>query len=586
MPACKGPGTPEPPELQRPVAGVVVAEQSLAVEVGQRVLEQGGNAADAAVATALMLAVVHPQAGNLGGGGFALWVPHVGEGEVVDFREVAPRRYQQDLYLDADGEVVARRSLETPLAVGVPGSPAGLHALWERHGSGRFTFAHLAAPAIQTARAGFTVGPYLAEDLASSGAGGRIAADPTARARFHRPDGGPLREGDLLVQEDLAQTLERLAAEGPDGFYGGRTAELLLQTLRKVDAREGLLAGDRLMDAADLAAYEAKVRAPLTGWFRGFEVLSVPPPSSGGFVLLQVLSILDGLPLETERDEAGGPTARALHWWIEAMRLAFADRAEHLGDPEAFPDPEADGAMRTLEVPLETLLGAEWIATRRLAIGERAQPGVAPWVPTPAPESPETTHLSVLDAEGNAVALTTTLNGTFGSGLLVEGAGFLLNNELDDFSIQAGTPNMFGLVGAEANQLYGGRRPLSSMTPTVVREGGQRVVLVLGAPGGPRIITSVLQVLLRVLVHGQPLEEAVAAPRLHQQWRPEGTALEAALPDDLRSALETTHGQPLRTGSAAGLIQAIAVDPTGQPTGASDPRSDGAVGVARRPGRP
>ena len=189
----------------------------------------------------------------------------------------------------------------------------------------------------------------------------------------------------------------------------------------------------------------------------------------------------------------------------------------------------------------------------------------------------------MLDAEGNAVALTTTLNGTFGSGLLVEGAGFLLNNELDDFSIQAGTPNMFGLVGAEANQLYGGRRPLSSMTPTVVREGGQRVVLVLGAPGGPRIITSVLQVLLRVLVHGQPLEQAVAAPRLHQQWRPEGTALESALPDDLRTALETTHGHPLRTGSAAGLIQAIAVDPTGQPTGASDPRSDGAVGVA--PGR-
>ena len=577
--SCKGPGTPDPPELQRPRAGIVVAEQPLAVEVGRRVLEQGGNAADAAVATALMLAVVHPQAGNLGGGGFALWVPHVGDGEVVDFREVAPRGYQADLYLDGEGAVVGRRSLETSLAVGVPGSPAGLHALWERHGSGRFSFAALASPAIAAAREGFAVGSYLARDLASNGPGGRIAADPAARARFHRASGGPLQEGDLLVQEDLAQTLERLASEGPRGFYEGRTAELLLRTLAEVDSREGDLAGERLMDAADLAAYEPTPRAPLKGWFRGYEVLSVPPPSSGGFVLLQVLSILDGLPLEAERTPDGVPTARALHWWIEAMRLAFADRTEHLGDPEPFHDPAEPGATRTLEVPMESLLGAEWIASRRLAIGERADPAVAPWAPTPPPESPETTHLSVLDAEGNAVSLTTTLNGTFGSGILVEGAGFLLNNELDDFSIQAGTPNMFGLVGSVANQLHGGRRPLSSMTPTVVREGGQRVVLVLGAPGGPRIITSVLQVLLRVLVHGQSLEEAVAAPRVHQQWRPEGTATETALDAGVREALVATHGHPLRSGSAAGLVQAIHVDGEGTPTGASDPRSDGAVGV-------
>ena len=208
----------------------------------------------------------------------------------------------------------------------------------------------------------------------------------------------------------------------------------------------------------------------------------------------------------------------------------------------------------------------------------------APWVPTPPPESPETTHLSVLDAEGNAVSLTTTLNGTFGSGILVEGAGFLLNNELDDFSIQAGTPNMFGLVGSVANQLHGGRRPLSSMTPTVVREGGQRVVLVLGAPGGPRIITSVLQVLLRVLVHGQSLEEAVAAPRVHQQWRPEGTAIETALDAGVREALVATHGHPLRSGSAASPVQAIFVDGNGTPTGASDPRSGGAVGVTSAAG--
>lgn len=595
-----------PTGLKLPTQGCVVAEQPLAVSIGQAILEEGGNAADAAVATALALAVVHPQAGNLGGGGFALWVPHEGPGTVLDFREEAPLAYHAGLYLDEAGDVVGRRSLETPLAVGVPGSPAGLFQLWQDHGSGRFSFAELCAPAIELARSGFDVGPFLAEDLASKGPGGRIARDPAATSIFHRAEGGPLRIGDRLIQEDLARTLERFAADGPEGFYRGQTAELLLRTLAAADAREGNLVGDAAMTARDLSSYEVVERAPLIGWFRGYEVLSVPPPSSGGVVLLHVLSVLDGLPLESARDEAGLPTAQALHWWIEAMRGAFADRALHLGDPDPYPDPSAalvPGAPLVQErIPVEELLGVEWIAERRMGIGNRARPDVRAYgveaMPTEpresvAPERLETTHLSVLDAEGNAVSLTTTLNGTFGSGILVEGAGFLLNNELDDFSIQAGVPNMFGLVGGRANQLHGGRRPLSSMTPTVVRRGGRQVRLVLGAPGGPRIITSVLQVLLRVLVHDQDLESAVAAPRLHQQWvngrasqggpPPHATRTEAALSADLRAALESHHGQTVVEGSAAGLVQAIDVDAAGHPTGVSDPRSDGAVGRTGEP---
>jgi len=572
--------------LPPPVRGAVVAEHPLAVSVGLAILDQGGNAADAAVATALALAVVYPQAGNLGGGGFALWVPHKGEPWSLDFRETTPKEYRTDLYLDANGQVVPERSIATPLGVGVPGSPLGLFELYKSHGSGRLSFARLCAPAIALARNGFPVDNWLADDLLVPSLRARLEADPAARRLFY-PNGEPLEEGELLVQPALAATLERLARGGAAAFYAGPIAEAIVQTLQDADRRMGSVVGDRHMSLQDLASYTAKVRKPLVGWFRGDQILTMGPPSSGGVVLLQVLAMLEGFPLDAEREatlrrqalgvgnstDSAGISARAVHWWIEALRRGFADRAEHMGDPDH------------VWVPVAQLLAPEWVAQRRISIGERADPDVAAWVAPVPPESKETTHLSVLDREGNAVSMTTTLNASFGSGILVAEAGFLLNNELDDFSLAPGAANLYGLVGSEANRLRPTKRPLSSMTPTVVREGGGRVLLVIGSPGGPRIITSVFQVLLRHLVYGQDLETAVRAPRLHQQWNPSYTRFEAGWPSDLLETLENQHGQEVRVepGERFGSVQAIFVGQDGEPQAVSDPRRGGVGAVQSKP---
>ena len=566
------------PRWPTPKQGMVVCQEPRAAEVGARMLEQGGNAADGAVAAALVLAVTHPQAGNLGGGGFALWVPHDprSAARFLDFRETAPLAVQAEDYLDDSGKLdpqLARRSVQ---AAGVPGSPAGLHLLQRE--LGRLSFARVAAPAIALARDGFDVGPDLARDLANGELRARLEADPGARALFY-PGGQPLRAGARLVQPALARTLAELAERGPDAFYSGRCAGELVEFSAERGAR---------LSSEDLLAYAPVWREPLSGWFRGYEVLTAPPPSSGGIALLQVLGILDGFPLDAERaqalaqqrsplsalaapgsaDEQAGLTERALHWWIEALRLAFADRAEHLGDPDAWP------------VPVAELLAPEWIATRRAQIGE--QPNPQPRAFEPRPESEQTTHVSVLDREGNAVALTTTLNETFGSGILVPELGFLLNNELDDFALQAGTPNAYGLLGAAANALRPGRRPLSSMTPTVLRDNGNTVALVIGSPGGPRIISSVAEVLLRVLVYGQTLEQAVAAPRLHQQAAPATTECEQDFTPVFVARLRE-RGHAIEVVSRRwSSVQAIAVEPGGVPVGVSDPRSGGAAVAEER----
>lgn len=571
-PFGEGPGVP------RPAAGAVVAEHPLAVEAGLAILKAGGNAADAAVATALALAVVYPQAGNLGGGGFAVWVPREGDPSTLDFRELTPSGYVPELYLDAAGEVVPERSLATPLAVGVPGSPAGLYDLFTSHGSGRLSLSSICAPAIRLAEEGFVVGPWLERDLASGGARARLEADPAARDLFY-PGGQPLRAGQRLKQLRLADTLRRFGRGGKEAFYRGDTAEAIVQTLRAADERNGNLVGGAAMTLDDLGGYAAVERVPLVGRFRGYEVISMGPPSSGGMVLLQVLAMLDGFPLDAERNAAraarrsggdpattaAGVSARMVHWWIEALRMAFADRAQHLGDPDV------------VDVPLDELLSADWIARRRVSIGETARPGVAAWTPAPPEESKETTHLSVLDDDGNAVSLTTTLNASFGSGILVGEAGFLLNNELDDFSIRAGTPNLYGLVGGKANQLAPNKRPLSSMTPTVVRRSDGAVRLVLGAPGGPRIITAVFQVLLRVLVFDQSIEDAICAPRLHQQWKQPETLLEEGWPLSLVEAITNRHGQEVRVipEGSFGSVQGITVDADGGVEAYSDPRRGG-----------
>lgn len=558
-----------------PSAGAVVSEHPLATDVGIAILDEGGTAVDAAVATALALAVVYPQAGNLGGGGFAIWVAHdpAVEPVALDFRESAPAALRAEDFLDGDGHFESAAFLSSPLIVGIPGSAAGLYALHKR--GGRLPWSDVVQPAIDLAEGGFHVDAHLAADLRKQSLRTRLEQDPAAKARFY-PGGYPLLEDELFVQADLGRTLELLRDQGPRGFYSGPVAEALLGSL-------GPSSGGRLAPD-DLTGYEPRWLPALRGWFRGREVITMPPPSSGGIVLLQVLAMLDGMPLDAERDatrelvRAGtgegqvvdaqaAISARELHWWIEAMRRAFADRAEEMGDPDYWP------------VPVEELLSSEWIAKRRVSIGERADPTVGPWQ-RPAPESGgETTHLSVLDREGNAVSLTTTLNTTFGTGILVPGAGFLLNNELDDFAIQAGVPNTYGLVGSQANALEPGKRPLSSMTPTVIRDAGEAVTMVIGSPGGPRIITSVLEVILRTLVHGQSLEEAIASPRVHQQWRPVTTDLEPGWQADGLEALRGRGHELVVRDSRWASVQAIRTAIGGRPEAVSDPRRGGTGAV-------
>lgn len=580
-----------------PRAGAVVSEHPLATEVGLAILERGGNAADAAIATALALAVVYPQAGNLGGGGFAVWAPHRGEALAIDFRETAPAAADPGRFLDARGERVPARSLVGPLAVGIPGTPAGLHLLYERCASGVLSLAELAAPAVHLARAGFEVDAWLARDLARPAVRAKLNA-PALELFF--PRGEPLAEGERLRQPDLAETIAAFAAIGPSAFYSGLVADALLAELEASAVpdgeRDGAIvygpaSGRGWITHADLVGYRAIARRPLTGWFRGMELVTMPPPSSGGVVALQALGVLEGLPLDAERERARaarslelskgaapppddpGLDERMLHWWIEALRGAFADRAAHLGDPNGH------------DVPVEELLSPSWIAARRVAIGESAAVDVAAW--EPEPEGGETTHLSVLDRDGNAVSLTTTLNTSFGSGLLVRRAGFLLNSQIDDFAITPSSPNAYGLVGGAANRLAPGRRPLSSMTPLVVRDGGHATTMVLGSPDGPRIISSLVQVLLRVLVLEQPIEAAVAAPRLHQQWNPKETSFEPAFDPELVEALGNRRGQPTkRSEELFGSVQAIWLERAGlRPIAVSDPRRGGSAAVERDEGK-
>lgn len=584
--ACKsGPLLGAQPQWPTPTRGAVVSEHPLATQVGLRVLERGGNAADAAVATAFALAVVYPQAGNLGGGGFALWVPHAEPGGSLafDFRETAPRRLVPDLFLGEDGEPVRERSLSGHLAVGVPGSPLGLAELHARCGS--LSWRDVLAPAIELAEGGFDVDPWLARDLRREPQRGRLLASAAARRLFY-PGGEALAEGQRLRQPELAQTLRRIASDGARAFYSGDLARALAAEMR---AHGGVL------DEEDLRAYQVRVVQPLEGTFRGHRLVTMPPPSSGGVLLLQVLAILDGFPLDTERDAAreragdsddpdraarleAGLSELVLHWWIESLRAGFADRAQHLGDPEFH------------DVPLEALLSPRWIAERRTSIGERANPGILPWLRGDEATGGETTHLSVLDTDGNAVSLTTTLNSGFGCGVMVPGTGVLLNNEIDDFSIVAGVPNVYGLVGTQANQLEPRKRPLSSMTPTVVADPNGVVELVLGSPGGPRIISAVAEVMLRVLVHEQELADAILAPRIHQQWRPERTFLEPGWDESVIAALEARGHEFERADSPWASVQGIEVEPGAEPLAFSDPRRGGAGGVEGRgvaePARP
>lgn len=529
--------------------GMVVAQEKISAHVGADILRRGGNAVDAAVATGFAMAVTYPRAGNIGGGGFmVIHSAERNEDITIDYRETAPAATTTQIFLGPDGKPDPAKSRDSALGVGVPGTVAGLALALEKYGSGHFTLAQLIEPAIALARDGFVVSDDIADSL--PGWHRRIARWPSSAKIFSRPDGTSLGEGDRLVQSDLAETLSAVAAQGPRGFYEGPVADKIAKALADAGG---------IMTSADLKAYQPVIRAPVRGTYRGYDIVAMPLPSSGGVVLVETLNILEGFQL----GELKQGSSASLHLLIEAMKRAYADRARYLGDP-AF-----------VNAPIETLTAKDYAAKLRAGIStQRATPSQQLASAPPAPrEGTNTTHYSVVDARGNAVSNTTTLNFSYGVGLVAEGTGVLLNNELDDFTAAVGASNAYGLVGFEANLPGPGKRPLSSMSPTIVLKDG-KPVLVTGSPGGSRIISTVLQVIVNVLDYKMDVAAAVAAPRLHHQWLPDEVRVESGFPENVLSELKAMDHlivEPMGQTSANSIL----VTANG-PLGAPDPRTRGA----------
>ena len=550
--------------------GIVVSVHELASQAGVEIMQAGGNAVDAAVATGFTLAVVHPPAGNIGGGGFMLIRMADGKAHFIDYREKAPAAATRDMYLDGRGNLIEGASEYGYKAIGVPGSVAGLVYAEQKYG--KLTLPKVMAQAIRLAREGYELSWGEARDLHDK----YLSQFPESRRIFQR-DGNYYRSGEIFRQPDLARTLERIAAK-PDDFYHGALARELAVAVEK---------GGGLITADDLAHYEVKEREPIRGTYRGYEIISAPPPSSGGTVLVESLNILEGYDLA----KLGNRSAESIHFTTEAFRRAFFDRAEFLGDPDFAKIPVAQ--------LVDKKYGAAWRDSiddsnatpskdlKRPAIfSELEQYAAAHPQPVANHESPHTTHYSVVDAEGNAVSVTTTINDWFGSRVTAEGLGFLMNDEMDDFSAKPGVPNADGLIQGAANAIGPGKRPLSSMTPTMVVHEG-KTILVLGSPGSSKIITTVANVLMGVLDYGMNIQEAVNAPRFHNQWLPDVLNVEQWFSPDTVQRLQK-KGYKVEFGLHEGGggspywsdAECIAIDPkTGERLGASDFRNNGrAVG--------
>jgi gamma-glutamyltranspeptidase / glutathione hydrolase len=543
---------------------MVTSVHELASGVGVEMMQSGGNAVDAAVATGFALAVVHPQAGNLGGGGFLLLREASGETHFIDFREKAPAAATENMYLDAQGNVLPASSKDSSLvgyrSIGVPGSVAGLVYAEKKYG--KLSLEKVTAPAIKLARDGFAFAYEDTQDLKKDE---YLAEFPESKRIFLR-EGNYYQPGELFKQPELARTLERIA-KNPDDFYHGAIARELVAAIHR---------GGGLVTAADLAAYEVKEREPIRGSYRGYEIISAPPPSSGGVALIEILNILEGFDLT----KFGNRSADAIHLEAEAFRRAFYDRADFMGDPDFAKIPVAQLIDKKYAAAWRDSIDIKHASAskdlKRPAFDELER--VADSRVVALREPGNTTHFSVVDAEGNAVAVTTTLNETFGSRVTAEGLGFLLNDEMDDFAAKQGVPNTYGLIQGPANAIGPAKRPLSAMTPTIVLKDG-KLFLVLGSPGGPTIITTVANVIIGVVDFSLDIAEAVNAPRFHNQWLPDGILVEDRLSPDTMNVLRS-RGHKLKVEHFWGDGECIMIDPkTSERLGASDGRNNGkAVG--------
>jgi gamma-glutamyltranspeptidase/glutathione hydrolase len=540
---------------QAPVAaenGMVVTAQHLATHVGVDVLKDGGNAVDAAVAVAYALAVVYPAAGNIGGGGFMTLHMADGRNTFLDFREKAPLAATADMYLDKAGNVIPGLSTDGHLSVGVPGTVSGMELAREKYGT--FKRTDLLAPAIRLAEDGFVLGQGDVDLLETTTEDFRKDANDSGKIFLNK--GEPFKVGERLVQKDLAKTLREISAKGSDGFYKGWVAKAI------VDSSQ---AGKGIIVQADLDKYKTRELAPVECDYRGYRVVSAPPPSSGGVVICQIMNILQGYPMA----DLGYRSAQGTHYQIEAMRHAYVDRNSYLGDPDFVKNPIA----HLLDAGYATKL-RDSIQPNKAGISAEIKPGVAPH------EGSNTTHYSIVDKWGNAVSVTYTLNGWFGARVMASGTGILLNDEMDDFTSKVGVANMYGLVQGEANAIAPYKTPLSSMSPTIVTKDG-KPVMVVGTPGGSRIITATLLTMLNVIDYGMNIQEAVDAPRFHQQWMPDSTNLEPfAVSPDTRKILESwghTFGVPQDPNHVAAILvgaPSLGGKPVGANRfyGANDPR--------------
>jgi gamma-glutamyltranspeptidase/glutathione hydrolase len=528
--------------------GMVVTSHFLATNSAQDVLEKGGNAIDAAVTAAFSLAVTQPRSGNIGGGGFML-ISSEKNNEVVavDYREKAPAGATVDMFLDKEGNADSQLSRYSHLAAGVPGTVAGLALALETYGT--ISLKEAMAPAIKLAEEGFVVTPRFSDGLKDKQE--MLKKWDSSNKIFYKPDGSFYEPGELFVQKDLAATLKRIAEHGAQEFYVGKTAELLVAEMAKHGG---------LITMEDMKNYAPTMRKPVHGQYRGYDIYSMSPPSSGGVHIVQILNILEGYPIA----EYGHNSARTIHLMAEAMKRAYADRSFYLGDEDF------------VKVPLQGLTSKDYAKKIREGIDmNKATPSstIAPGKPLPY-ESNETTHFSIVDKFGNAVSNTYTINFSYGSGIVVDGAGFLLNNEMDDFSAKPGVPNAYGLIGGEANKVEPNKRMLSSMSPTIVKQHGKNF-LVTGSPGGSRIITTTLQVIMNVIDHGLNIQSAVAAPRFHHQWLPDELRIEEGISVDTIKILQE-KGHEVQQKSAMGAIQSIMVKDD-MMYGGADPRRSTAL---------